>query len=66
MLLYEPNAVLGIRSGHIFSISEGYGPFGNCIPVEVDQVIKDIEIFQWPSHLLIQEYILLHEVYLLK
>ena len=34
--------------------------------VGVNQVIKGIETFQWPSHLLIQEYILLHEVYLLK
>ena len=27
------------------------GPFGNCIPVRVNQVMKGIEISQWPSHI---------------
>ena len=33
------------------SIPETHGPFGNCIPVRVNQVIKGIEISQWPSHI---------------
>ena len=27
---------------------ESHDPFGNCIPVGVNQVIKGIEISQWP------------------
>ena len=30
---------------------EIHGPFGNCIPVRVNQVIKGIEISQRPSHI---------------
>ena len=38
------------------SIPETHGPFGNCIPVRVNQVIKGIEISQWPGiYRLIQE-----------
>ena len=33
------------------SIPETHGPFGNFIPVRVNQVIKGIEISQWPSHI---------------
>jgi hypothetical protein len=36
--------------GEVF-IPETHGPFGNCIPVRVNQVIKGIEISQWPLHI---------------
>ena len=40
-----------IFGGEEISIPETHGPFGNCIPVIVNQVIKGIEISQWPSHI---------------
>ena len=39
-----------IFGGEEISIPETHGPFGNCIPVRVNQVIKGIKISQWPSH----------------
>ena len=45
------------------SIPENHSPFGNCIPVRVNQVIKGIEISQWPLHIpiLINLYRLMKE-----
>ena len=39
-----------IFGGEEISIPETHGPFRNCIPVRVNQVMKDIEISQWASH----------------
>ena len=40
--LFFPEANVKVKS---------HGPFRNCIPVRLNQVIKGIEISQWPLHI---------------